>query len=86
MFALGGFKLVKMAWLTSQWNVPAVLGGTEDGCLKVFNSIFDNIVQQTLNLHRKEVTGIVTSPCGRYVLTTGKDGIIFVYQVSLTNR
>jgi len=44
MFALGGFKLVKMAWLTSQWNVPAVLGGTEDGCLKVFNSIFDNIV------------------------------------------
>ena len=33
MFALGGFKLAKMAWLTSQWNVLAVLGGTEDGCL-----------------------------------------------------
>lgn len=53
MFAVGGFKLVKMSWLTSQWRVPAVLGGTDEGCLKVFNSVFDNIVEQSLNVHRK---------------------------------
>ena len=53
MFAVGGFKLVRMCWLTSQWKVPAVLGGTEEGCLKVFNSVFDNIVEQSLNVHRK---------------------------------
>lgn len=39
-----GFKLVKLQWLNSQWNIPAIIGGTEDGALKVFNSPFDNIV------------------------------------------
>ena len=29
MLAVGGFKLVRMCWLTSQWRVPAILGGTE---------------------------------------------------------
>jgi len=86
LFAVGGFRVSKLGWLTSQWNIPAILAGTEDGYLKVFNSVFDNIVEQSLNVHRKEITGICTSPCGRYVLTSSKDGIIFVYQVSLTNR
>ena len=86
MFAVGGFKLVRMCWLTSQWRVPAVLGGTDEGCLKVFNSVFDNIVEQSLNVHRKEITGMATSPCGRYVISVSRDGIIFIYQVSLTNR
>lgn len=53
LFAVGGFRLVRMCWLTSQWKVPAVLGGTEEGCLKVFNSVFDNIVEQSLNVHRR---------------------------------
>ncbi len=34
----------------------------------------------------KEVTAIIASPCGRYIFTAGKDGLIFIYQVSLTNR
>jgi WD40 repeat protein len=34
----------------------------------------------------KEITGILSSPCGRYIFTTSKDGLIFIYQVSLTNR
>lgn len=29
---------------------------------------------------------MATSPCGRYVISVSKDGIIFIYQVSLTNR
>lgn len=62
------------------------MAGTEEGHLKVFNSVFDNIVEQSINAHRREVTGISTSPCGRYVISCGKDGIVFVYQVSLTNR
>ena len=28
VFAVGGFKLVRLCWLSSQWNVAAVLGGT----------------------------------------------------------
>lgn len=39
-----GFKVCKLAWLNSQWNVAAVLAGSEAGCLKVFNARFDNIV------------------------------------------
>ena len=48
LFALGGFKVSCLARLTSQWNIPAVLGGTEEGCLKVFNAVFDNIVEQSI--------------------------------------
>ncbi len=38
------FKINKLQWLTSQWNVSAILAGTQDGALKIFNSTFDNIV------------------------------------------
>lgn len=34
----------------------------------------------------REITAILASPCGRYVFTASKDGLIFIYQVSLTNR
>jgi WD40 repeat protein len=81
-----GFKLTKLQWLNSQWNIPAIIAGTEDGAIKVFNSPFDSIVEQTLNVHLKEVTGIQVSPCGRYVFSVGEDANIFVFQVSLTNR
>ena len=39
-----------------------------------------------MNCHMKEITAILSSPCGRYIFTTSKDGLIFIYQVSLTNR
>ena len=52
----------------------------------MFNSSFDNIVEQTLNIHLKEISKIHVSPCGRYVFSVGEDCNIFVYQVSLTNR
>lgn len=81
-----GFRITKLEYFTSQWNVSAIVAGTEDGTIKVFNSQFDNIVEQTLNCHLREITSIVSSPCGRYVFTTSKDGLIFIYQVSLTNR
>lgn len=81
-----GFKITKMQYLTSQWNVSAVVVGTEDGSIKIFNSQFDNIVEQTINCHMKEITAILASPCGRYVFTASRDGLIFIYQVSLTNR
>lgn len=29
LFAIGGFKVSRLQWLTSQWNIPAVLAGTE---------------------------------------------------------
>lgn len=29
LFAIGGFRVSKLQWLTSQWNIPAVLAGTE---------------------------------------------------------
>lgn len=48
-----GFRVGKLHWLNSQWNIPAILGGTEDGAVKVFNSPFDSIVEQTLNVHLK---------------------------------
>jgi hypothetical protein len=50
---MGGFRVSKLQWLTSQWNIPAVLAGTEEGHLKVFNSVFDNIVEQSINAHRR---------------------------------
>ena len=81
-----GFKITKLQWLTSQWNIPAIIAGTDEGCIKVFNSSFDNIVEQTLNIHLKEISKIHVSPCGRYVFSVGEDCNIFVYQVSLTNR
>jgi WD40 repeat protein len=81
-----GFRLLKLQWLNSQWNIPAIIAGTDDGAIKVFNSPYDNIVEQTLNVHLKEVTGIQVSPCGRYVFSVGEDNNIFVFQVSLTNR
>jgi WD40 repeat protein len=81
-----GFRISKLQWLNSQWNIPAVIGGTEDGAIKVFNSPFDNIVEQSLNVHLKEITKIHTSPCGRYVFSVGEDNNIFIFQVSLTNR
>jgi hypothetical protein len=34
----------------------------------------------------KDITAILTSPCGRYIFTASKDGLVFIYQVSLTNR
>lgn len=46
-----GFRISKLEWLNSQWNIPAVIAGTEDGAIKVFNSPFDNIVEQSLNVH-----------------------------------
>ena len=48
-----GFRINKLEWLTSQWNIPAIIAGTDDGSIKVFNSSFDNIVEQTLNVHMK---------------------------------
>ena len=81
-----GFRITKLQWLTSQWNIPAIIAGTDEGSIKVFNSSFDNIVEQTLNIHLKEITKINVSPCGRYVFSVGEDGNVFVYQVSLTNR
>lgn len=48
-----GFKTAKLQWLNSQWNVPAIILGTDEGAIKVFNSPFDNIVEQTLNVHLK---------------------------------
>lgn len=48
-----GFRISKLQWLNSQWNIPAILGGTEDGAVKVFNAPFDNIVEQSLNVHLK---------------------------------
>lgn len=47
------FRVTRLQWLNSQWNIPAVIAGTEDGAIKVFNSPFDNIVEQTLNVHLK---------------------------------
>jgi WD40 repeat protein len=81
-----GFRITKLQWLTSQWNINAIIAGTDEGCLKVFNSPFDNIVEQTLNVHLKELSKIHVSPCGRYVFSVGDDSNIFIYQVSLTNR
>ena len=48
-----GFRITKLQWLTSQWNIPAIIAGTDEGSIKVFNSSFDNIVEQTLNIHLK---------------------------------
>jgi hypothetical protein len=48
-----GFKINKLQWLTSQWNVSAIVAGTDDGAVKIFNSGFDNIVEQSLNVHMK---------------------------------
>jgi WD40 repeat protein len=81
-----GFKITEMQWLNSQWNIPAIVAGTDEGAIKVFNSPFDNIVEQTLNVHLKEITKIQVSPCGRYVFSVGDDSNVFIFQVSLTNR
>lgn len=81
-----GFRIAKLQWLNSQWNIPAIIAGTVDGAIKVFNSPFDNIVEQTINIHLREITKVQISPCGRYVFSVGEDNNIFVYQVSLTNR
>ena len=81
-----GFRIKKMQWLNSQWNIPAVVARTECGVIKVFNSPFDNIVEQSINVHLKEITKIQVSPCGRYVFSVSEDSNIFIYQVSLTNR
>lgn len=48
-----GFRINKLQWLNSQWNIPAVIAGTECGAIKVFNCPFDNIVEQSLNVHLK---------------------------------
>jgi len=44
---------VKMQWLTSHWNYPAILAGTDDGCLKLFSVNFDTLADQTINAHCK---------------------------------
>lgn len=28
LFSLGGFRVSRLQWLTSQWNIPAILAGT----------------------------------------------------------
>jgi hypothetical protein len=33
-----------MKLLLSHWNYPAIIAGTDDGSVKVYNSGFDNLV------------------------------------------
>jgi hypothetical protein len=48
-----GFKVLKLKWLVSHWNFPAILAGTEEGTIKIFNINFDNLAEQTINAHSK---------------------------------
>jgi hypothetical protein len=66
-----GIKATKLQWLMSHWNYPAILAGTEEGSLKLFNTNLDSLAEQTLNAHCKEIVKVLTSPCGRYVFTAG---------------
>lgn len=65
------YKINKLKLLLSHWNYPAIIAGVDDGSVKVFNVGFDNLAEQSLNSHSKEIVKLETSPCGRYVFTIG---------------
>ena len=81
-YPLGGIQLTCLTYLNSFKNYQAIIGGCDDGFIRVYSSIFTQKAFEVMASHDGEVTRIRTSPDGRYVFSAGSDGSVFIYQVS----
>ncbi|CAD8162078.1 unnamed protein product [Paramecium pentaurelia] len=79
---LGQQKLTQLAYIQSLYNQFGIIGGTENGQIKIYSYIFNQMAFETMPVHQGEITRIKCSPDGRYVFSTGTDGVLFIYQVS----
>lgn len=75
------FKLTNFAFVRGYHNYPGIIGGSEAGQLMVFSSNFTPQPLQTINSHQGEILRILASPDGRFLFTTGEDGIVLIYKI-----
>jgi len=62
--------------------LPGIIAGSHDGCIKTFSHIFIELPYESISGHSGEVSKIVASPDGQYVISAGQDGAILVFQVT----
>lgn len=66
-------------------NIENLILGTDKGQIKVFGmppNMQQEMHYDSFNAHLGEVTRILMSPDGRYVFTSGTDGVVFVFSVT----
>ncbi len=80
--SLEGIELTALCCVNSAFNLSCLIGGTADGRLLVFPSIFSARSYNTYHIHSKAVTIIKQSADGRFLFTSGEDGAIFILAVS----
>ena len=80
--SLEGIELTALCCVNSSFNLSCLIGGTADGRLLVFPSIFNPRSYNTYFVHNSAVTIIKQSADGRFLFTSGEDGSIFIFNVS----
>ncbi len=80
--SLEGIELTALCCMNSAFNLSCLIGGTSDGRLLIFPSIFSPRSYNTYFVHNSAVTTIKQSADGRFLFTSGEDGSIFIFSVS----
>lgn len=58
-----------------------VLLSLKEGRVVVFGGIHRPVLMDAKNCHLEGSSCIVVSPCGRYVMTAGSDGVVLVFEL-----
>lgn len=59
----------------------ALVLSLKKGQLVVFGGLQRPIVMDMKNYHIDDATCLVTSPCGKYLITSGKDCLVLVFKI-----
>lgn len=59
----------------------ALLLSLSNGKLVIFGGLQRPLIMDIKNYHINKAINIVISPCGKYVITSGDDCVIFIFKI-----
>ena len=78
---LGSEKITNMCVAKTLLGHEAMLIGTENGEIKIYNRKFDEGCYDSLLTHIGPIRKIIVNPTGRYVFSVGDDGLVNIYSM-----
>jgi cilia- and flagella-associated protein 57 len=75
------YRITNFTFIRSILNFTGIIAGTNVGTIKVFPEVFNGIPFENIPVHTGEITKVRASPNGRYLISTGEDGAIFIFQI-----